>query len=751
MSDHGAPATAAPRVLGEFAREAGAGVSAAFVLVAMMLPLGLIAFAPLGEYGVEAGLSAALAAAIFGNLTAIFLGGALLPNEVPRASSVFLFAAFILRVSGDAQLRASATHGVAEILFLAALCLALTGIIQIAFGVLRLGNIARFVPYPVVAGLMTGLAISLVIYELPEVLGTHGGGGEHGGEEGGGHGGINGWTLLVGVVTIVVFVMVRRRWPSLPSKLIGLAAGTAAAVVITTLIHGDVGPRVPFLGKIPLPDALLDAITADGIAVALRFGYDLLITALAIAVVGSLDSLLAAVGEADGPLDTAHHPNRLLVALGCGNLVSSLFGGVPVAYSSHHALGTHHGGDRKLLSSIATTATLMLLLLYGAPLLQLIPVAALSAMMLVIAVGLIDRWAGSTIDRVRRGQYDSELIVNIALVVLVAGVTIAFGLVAAVLTGLILSMGLFLAVMNRSLIRSVRTGTTRGSRRVYPPEHASLLRVEGHRIKLLELDGAIFFGTADRLAFEAMRAAEGAQFLIIDLRRVTMIDASGALMLQKLTRLMQEQHVKLLLAHISATSRLGRAVQSAGVFTQRHHSDWFDDADRALEWAERQLLDEARIGASDHELEIGEFALMQGLSAAELDFMKPYLDRQLFPARAALYHEGQLGDRVYLLARGAVSIVAEDPEAKGKHRRVVTLAPGVIFGESAIIEGGTRSVTAIAEDEVVTYSMSRSNLEAIYARNPDLYRRIVLNMLGHLSGLLRMASAILRDTSESVE
>ncbi len=403
------------------------------------------------------------------------------------------------------------------------------------------------------------------------------------------------------------------------------------------------------------------------------------------------------------------------------------------------------------MSSVATTTTLVLLLLYGAPLLQLIPVAALSAMMLVIAVGLIDRWAGSTIDRVRRGQYDSELIVNIALVVLVAGVTIVFGLVAAVITGLILSMGLFLAVMNRSLIRSVRTGATRGSRRVYPPEQASLLRVEGHRIKVIELDGAIFFGTADRLAFEAMRAAEGAQYLILDLRRVTMIDASGALMLQKLTRLLREQSVTLLLAHISATSRLGRAIQGAGVFTQRHHTDWFDDADRALEWAERQLLDQSDTSASDRELAIGEFALLEGLSPAELEFMKPYLDRQLFPARAALYHEGQLGDRLYLLARGAVSIVAEDPEAKGKHRRVVTLAPGVIFGESAMIEGGTRSVTAIAEGEVVTYSLSRSNLDAINARNPDLYRRIVLNMLAHMSGLLRMTTSILRDTSESVE
>jgi len=733
---------AAPRNAAEFAREIGTGISAAFVLLAMMLPLGFIAFAPMGTYAVEAGLSAALAAAIFGNLTAFVLSGALLPNEVPRASSVFLFSAFILRLWKD--------HPVVEdVIFLAALCLVVTGIIQILFGLLRLGNIARFVPYPVVAGLMTGLAISLIWYEIPEVLGTHGGGGEGGAE--GEHHGINAWTVLVGFVTIVVFVMVRRRWPSSPSKLIGLAAGTAVAAVITIAIHADVGPRVPFLGKLPLPDTLLPLFGEEGIALALRYGYDLLVTALAIAVVGSLDSLLAAVGEADGPLDTAHHPNRLLVALGCGNIVSSLFGGVPVAYSSHHAITTHHAGGWKLVSSAATTITLVLLLLYGAPLLQLIPVAALSAMMLVIAVGLIDRWAGTTIDRLRRGRYDSELIVNISLVILVAAVTVVFGLVAAVITGLILSMGLFLAVMNRSLIRSVQTAATRGSRRVYPPEQASLLRVEGHRVKLLELDGAIFFGTADRLGFEALRAAHGAQILIIDLRRVTMIDASGALMLAKLSRLLAEQHVTMLLAHISATSKLGRSLTGAGVFTQRHHNDWFHDADRALEFAERHLLDDAKAARPEEEMAIGDFALMTGLTPEEQAFVKPYLDRQLFPARAALYHDGQLGDRLYLLARGAVTIVAGDLDAKGKHRRVVTLAPGVIFGESAMIEGGTRSHTAVAEGEVVTYSLSRANLDTIYARNPDLYRRVVLNMVAHMSGLLRMTTTILRDASEAVD
>lgn len=748
--EHPHAASAPQHTFGDFAREVGQGVSSAFVLVAMMLPLGLIAFAPLGAYAVEAGLRAAFAAAIFGTLTAFVLSGALLPNEVPRASSVFLFAAFVLRLAADGTLRATPSHGAAEILFLAALCLALTGVIQILFGFLRLGNIARFVPYPVVAGLMTGLAISLVLYELPEVLGTHGAEGGAGGE-GESHGYVNGWAVLVALVTIVTFVIVARRWPRSPSKLIGLAAGTAVATLVTLLLHADVGPRVPTLGKLPLPDALWPLVSGDGITLAFAYGADLLVTALAIAVVGSLDSLLAAVGEADGPLDTAHHPNRLLVALGCGNLVSSLFGGVPVAYSSHHAITTHHAGGFKLVSSLATTVTLVLLLRYGGALLHLIPIAALSAMMLVIAVGLIDRWAGATIDRLRRGQYDSELIVNLSLVLLVAIVTIAFGLVAAVVTGLILSMGLFLAVMNRSLIRSVQTGATRGSRRVYPPEQASLLRVEGQRIKVLELDGALFFGTADRLAAEALRAAQGAQYLIVDLRRVTMIDASGALMLNKLQRLLREQDVTMLLAHVSATSRLGRALFGAGVFVQRHHPEWFEDTDRALEYAERKILAAASVAVDEKELAIEDFALLKGLSPDELRFMKPFLDRQLFAAHAALYHDGQQGERLYLLARGAVSIVVEDPAAHGKPRRVVTLAPGVIFGESAMIEGGVRSASAIADTEVVTYSLSRANLEVIHQRNPELARRLLLNMLGHLSGLLRMTSALVRDASEAVD
>jgi CRP-like cAMP-binding protein/anti-anti-sigma regulatory factor len=336
------------------------------------------------------------------------------------------------------------------------------------------------------------------------------------------------------------------------------------------------------------------------------------------------------------------------------------------------------------------------------------------------------------------------------LVIAVAAVTVIFGLVPAVVTGLVLSMALFIAVMNVSLVRSVTTGETRASRRIYPPDHATLLRVEGHKIKLIELDGALFFGTADRLGARVASEAEGARYLILDLRRVTMIDASGALMLERLSRRLRQAGTRMLLAHISATHPLGRALLGAGVFNEKHHPDWFTDTDRALEWAERQLLSQAGLNAPQKSIELGEFALMAGLSPVELQFMKPYLDRQLFPARAPLFREGERGDRLYLLARGAVSIVATDPSSKDLHRRVVTLAPGVMFGEAAVLEEGLRYATAIAEEESVTYSLSRSNLEAIRAVNPDLYQRLLLNMLEHLSGMLRMTAGVVRETSDSV-
>ncbi len=749
MSGHAADAGVPQGGVGGMFREVTSGATAAIVLLAQMLILGLIAFAPLGPAAVEAGVRAAFAAAIFGNLTAVILGGPLLPNEIPRASTILVFAALVARLAADPALRAMPDGGTAQIIFLAALVLAWSGILQIAFGMLRLGSLARFVPYPVVAGLMTGLAIALILYEVHHIMESH---------DDGGHGaaaaGIQPWTLVLALATMAIIIVIARIWPKSPSRLIGLALGCVIYGVATHFAHdAALGPTLPKLdGTLPLPDVLAPLFSKTGL---LELIYprlsEIAVTALAIAVVGSLDSLLSAVGEVEGPLDTLHQPNRLLIALGCGNLVSALFGGVPVAYSSTEAMEAEHAGGRHALRSITTFLVILLLLLFGSPLLQLIPVAALAGVMVLLALGLIDRWARGIVQQAMRRQYDRELRLNLLLVAVVAGVTIFLGLVPAVVTGFILSMALFISVMNRSLVRSVATGETRVSRRVYPPEQAKLLRDEGGRIRIMELDGAIFFGTADRLSAAVIRGASHASFVILDLRRVNMIDASGALMLERVSKRLREQGTALLLAHLSETGRLGHALAAAGVFTEKHHRDWFHDADRALEWAELQLLAEAGAAGTRHEIGIAEFALMAGLTPAELNFMKPYLDRQLFPAHTTLFHAGDPGERLYLLARGAVSLMADDAAGTGHRGRIVTLAPGVIFGESAILEGGTRAVSAITEGEIVVYSLSRHNLEAIRMADPDLYRKLLQNLIHHLSSLLRMTAGVVRESRDKLD
>ena len=519
-----------------------------------------------------------------------------------------------------------------------------------------------------------------------------------------------------------------------------------AALVMNVVPDAHMGAFVPDLEEhLPWPNALARLATLPGLRLIYDYRYIVASGAMVLAVVGSLDSLMSAVGETDGPLEQSHQPNRLLVTLGLGNVFSALFGGLPMAYSSMHSTaGARAGHGGTLATSTITMTTLLLLLIYGTSWMERIPMAVFAGVNMTLAFGLFDRWGRSIVQRAIAKPRDAELRMNLFVVLFVAAITATFEPVTAVIVGFVLSMVIFIAVMNRSLVRSAGSGETRASRRVYPLEQTRLLHEQGHRIALLELDGALFFGTAERLSEAAERAAQGASFLVLDLDRVTMIDASGALMLDRLSKRLREQRCRLLLAHVTSTNRLGAALIGAGIFTEKHHPDWFEDTDRALEWAERQILIEAHAAITHQEIPIDRFALMQGLAGDELELMKRYLDRQRFPARSPLFRAGDAGDRMYLLARGALSIIGGEKS----RRRVVTLAPGVMFGESALFEGETRAFTAMTEEESVLYSLSRNSLEAIRTANPDLHRRLLMNMLKHVADQLRLAIGVVRESGE---
>jgi MFS superfamily sulfate permease-like transporter/CRP-like cAMP-binding protein len=470
----------------------------------------------------------------------------------------------------------------------------------------------------------------------------------------------------------------------------------------------------------------------------------LVATAAVIAIIGALDSLLAAAAI-DIAAGVRHRGNRELVAQGVGNIVSALFGGVPVALSPTRALPAFRAGGRTRAIGFIASALLAAALLAGSSALAYLPLAVLGGVMLTVAWGLVDVWTRGLVRRLVAGDRDRTLLWSSAVVVLVAAITVLVNFVIAVTVGVFLSMALFIASMNRSLVRSVQNGAARPSRRIYGPEEARVLADARRKIAVVELEGALFFGSAERLGAEVEPLAPAARFVVLDFHRVNAIDASGAIALEQLANRLGAAGSSLLLAGVTPEGRHGLALVAAGTFANPEARRWFGDADHAIGWAEDRLLGTAR-SVSSKEIPLERLALAAGLGEDELASLRRSLRRAELDADEVLFREGEPGDKLYLLARGAVSILVR---GGGQQRRIVTFAPGSVFGEAAMLDGAPRSATATAIEDTVVYSLSRSALDALSRSDPGLSSKLLVNLGRHLSARLRQTTDTLRELIDS--
>jgi SulP family sulfate permease len=718
---------------GEFA----GGVASAIPGLAHALTLGLLAFAPLGPEHADIGIRAGFAAGIFGGLAATVRSGTPLPATGARASTSLILAGFVATLAADPALGAAGVFG------LAILCVAASGALQILFGLLRLGSLAKFVPYPVLGGFMCGVAILIALSQVPHVLGLAPGMMRKPAVE---------WlaaaqplTLWVGLATAAIIFAVARYWKSAPAALVGLAAGTAVYYATRFVVpDGALGPVVgPISGSLPLPTAFAGIAELVAQPAAVRHLPALVGAAAVIAIIGSLDSLLAAAAI-DTAAGTRHRANRELVAQGVGNIVSAAFGGVPVALSPTRAIPAWRAGGRTRAIGYIAAGLLAAVLIVGTPALAYLPLAVLGGIMLTVAWGLVDAWTRGIVRRLAAGEREQMLLWSVAVVVLVAAITVLVNFVIAVITGLFLSMALFIATMNRSLVRAVHDGTVRSSRRIYGPEDMRRLAGERRRIKVVELEGAIFFGSAERLVTEAERWADTADHIVLDLRRVTTIDATGALGLEQLAKRLRGRRVNLALAGVTPEGRHGLALAAYGTFADPAARHWFADADQAIEWAERRLLGSID-SFSPQEIPLERLAFAAGLDGGEIEALRQAVRRKELDPGETLFREGEPGDHLYLLARGAVSISIGGAD---RASRIVTFAPGSIFGEAAMLDGGLRSATAVVAEDAVVYSLSRSGLERLASIQPALANKLLLNLGRHLSGRLRQTTDALRELSD---
>jgi sulfate permease, SulP family len=667
-------AVASKRGLGDVA----GGIAGAATNFALAVSLGLLAFAPLGPKYFEVGIYAGFASAIYGALVAGLFGGAAHPGSGPRASTTLILAALVAVLATDPAVAPSATQGPEFIVAIAGATVVLAGVLQIVLGALGAGNSARFVPYPFVAGFMCGVSALMIIAQVAPLAGMTRG------DLAAGPGTL--WqalqpaTLFVGLATAAIIWAVGSTARRLPAPLIGLVAGTLLYNAIALAFPGvRLGPVVGAApGWLPKPTALAPLAQTPWVVISQHLKI-ILPTAGLIAFIGTLDGLFAAVAI-DNATDGRHQTKREVVAHGLANVVAGLCGGVPVVLSRAVALASWNAGGRTRLTTVVAAAALALTLVFGGPLIARFPVTALAGLMVTLGVALIDNWTKGLAGRLRRkgALRERALLWSAATVALVAITEVFFGFQLAIAVGFQLSGLLFYLGMNRSLVRSVVDGTVRPSRRIWGGEDAARVHAARQRIRVIELEGALFFGSAERLSERVEPLAGAADAVVLDFRRVTVIDATGALLIESIARRLATRGTMVLLAGVTPQGRHGATLVAHDTFRDAASRLWFRDSDQAVEWAERAIL-EARGQTESAAVPLSAFPLLEGIGRSQLTRIAHHFVRRECVSGEVLFQEYDPGDRLCLLASGAVEIsivVPGGPRAPGDDGRRIAVRRG---------------------------------------------------------------------------
>ncbi|MBX9633692.1 MAG: cyclic nucleotide-binding domain-containing protein, partial [Magnetospirillum sp.] len=295
----------------------------------------------------------------------------------------------------------------------------------------------------------------------------------------------------------------------------------------------------------------------------------------------------------------------------------------------------------------------------------------------------------------------------------------------------------------KPIVRRISDGRARCSLKVRNREEADSLSAKGGQILIVELDGVLFFGTADALASEVESHSAGVRVVVLDCRRLSEMDATGVRLLGQLGKALRAKGCALLLAHLSPHDAMGGFLLNMGGPALDGVLQLFPDTDSALEWAEDRVLALGQLDpGEDGEIALADLPLAGNLGGPELAALAGALERRQLPKGTVLFREGDAGDTLYLLAKGHVTIRLQRPNAPAV--RLASFQPGVMFGEMALLEGQPRSADAIADADIVVYELSADRFARLSEESPRLTHHLVLNIARELAARLRVTSEQLR-------
>ncbi len=493
--------------------------------------VGIVALPLAIAFGIASGVSPekGLITAIIGGFIVSFLGGSSVQIGGPTG-------AFIVIVFGIIQ-----TFGI-EGLVIATF---IAGLILVLMGLFHLGTVIRFIPYPIVVGFTSGIALTIFTTQMKDLFGLtmekvpadfiskwiayiqH-------------FDTINLWATAVGVISIALIAITPKISKRVPGSLVAIIVMTVVVYILKNHfgITGieTIGDRFEINATLPDPEPLKFNIETINL---------LLPSAFTIAILGAIESLLSAT-VADGVIGERHNSNTELMAQGAANIIVPLFGGIPVTGAIARTMTNINNGGRTPIAGIIHAVVLLLILLFLGPLTKHIPMACLAGVLVVVSYNMSE-WR--TFRSLLKNPKSDVTVLLITLFL-----TVIFNLTIAIEIGLLLAILLFLRrVMETTNISVLRNELDLDKGNDQKTTNEKLNIAPG--VEVYEIDGPFFFGIANKFDEQMRNIGDRPLIRIIRMRKVPFIDSTGLHNFEIFFRSSQQEGIHIILSGVIPSVR----------------------------------------------------------------------------------------------------------------------------------------------------------------------------------------------------
>lgn len=420
------------------------------------------------------------------------------------------------------------------------LCTLMAGIFLILFGILKMGALIRFIPYPVTTGFTSGIAVTIFCTQVKDLLGLnipvavpaefmhkwqcyfqymHT---------------INWWAVGLSIFTIVVILVTRRFAPKAPFMLVGMLAATLISACFDCVDVETIGSRFGELPKgLPLPQ--FPSFEWSALPMLVK-------PAFVIALLAAIESLLSA-SVADGMTGSRHHPNTELIGQGAGNIASALFGGLPATGAIARTATNIRAGGKTPISGIIHAVTLLLILLLAGQYAAIVPLPALAGILAIVCWNMAEI---HTFKHLLTGPKQDRAVLLITFIL-----TVLIDLVVAVEVGVVLASLLFIGRMAQvsnveAISREIAEDTPEEQ-----PNRSRYLRHIPENVEVFDVQGPFFFGAVEQFKDRVFSSLEpDMDYVLLRMRLVPTLDASGLHVLEDFLSYCRKHGITLLLCGV---------------------------------------------------------------------------------------------------------------------------------------------------------------------------------------------------------